>query len=171
MNETVLGVLVCVLLISAFQVAGESYIIGGRPAQPGQFPWIVSLRNVRNQNVCGGSILSSRWIATAAHCIHRYVRNPNNIFAVSGAHSRSDGDRNRIARIIIHPRYNRRYMTFDVSVIQIAADIVFNARVQPVAFPASPVVHEGTTVLFAGWGLVQVNFQSLLMHAFTRMIE
>lgn len=43
-------------------------IIGGRDAVQGQFPYQVSLR-VRGSHNCGGSIISRRYIVTAAHCV------------------------------------------------------------------------------------------------------
>lgn len=48
-------------------------IVGGRPAQDGEFPWQVSIQN-KNKNgtymhFCGGTILSNYTILTAAHCL------------------------------------------------------------------------------------------------------
>lgn len=46
-------------------------IVGGHPAITGQFPWQVYLRVTTRQGemLCGGSILNSNWILTAAHCV------------------------------------------------------------------------------------------------------
>lgn len=47
-------------------------IIGGRPINVSKLPWQVSLqRRVAFGffHICGGSIIDSKWILTAAHCV------------------------------------------------------------------------------------------------------
>lgn len=47
-------------------------IIGGVEATLGRWPWQVSLY-YSNRHTCGGSIITSQWIVTAAHCVPTYV--------------------------------------------------------------------------------------------------
>jgi len=42
-------------------------ITGGSSAARGQFPWQVALINDGSW-FCGGSLISSQWVLTAAHC-------------------------------------------------------------------------------------------------------
>lgn len=56
-----------ILLVGAFALPGGR-IVGGHDAEPGQFPYQISLRN-RNSHTCGGSIIDEKWILTAAHCV------------------------------------------------------------------------------------------------------
>ena len=53
------------------QVFNETFIVGGSDAQPGEFPWIASLATT--SHFCGGSVLTSNTILTAAHCVEGYV--------------------------------------------------------------------------------------------------
>lgn len=44
-------------------------VVGGEDAEPGQFPYIVSLRRTNiNSHMCGGTIISNVYILTACHC-------------------------------------------------------------------------------------------------------
>lgn len=68
----------CLLLLGTSQILAQDNdtdtyapsprIVGGTRAQTGQFPHQISLRR-RGSHTCGGSILSSTYILTAAHCV------------------------------------------------------------------------------------------------------
>lgn len=45
------------------------HIHGGDSETYGQWPWMVSLLNMRGSHYCGGVVVSERWILTAAHCL------------------------------------------------------------------------------------------------------
>ena len=62
-------VCVCVLLECGTR-AKLPRIIGGVEATLGRWPWQVSLY-YSNRHTCGGSIITSHWIITAAHCVHK----------------------------------------------------------------------------------------------------
>lgn len=57
--------------ITAQHISPER-VIGGSDAQEGQFPYQVSLR-VGGLHVCGGTIISSHFILTAAHCVEKVL--------------------------------------------------------------------------------------------------
>lgn len=46
-------------------------IIGGRRADRGAHPWQVMLWNKSaKRHFCGGTLITDRWVVTAAHCVH-----------------------------------------------------------------------------------------------------
>lgn len=43
-------------------------IVGGADAGAGSWPWQVSLQMERYGHVCGATLITSRWLISAAHC-------------------------------------------------------------------------------------------------------
>uniref|UniRef100_H9GHJ5 Peptidase S1 domain-containing protein n=1 Tax=Anolis carolinensis TaxID=28377 RepID=H9GHJ5_ANOCA len=49
-----------------------SRVVGGDDAKPHSWPWQVSLQYDKNgvwAHTCGGTLIESNWVLTAAHCI------------------------------------------------------------------------------------------------------
>lgn len=159
--KVILGLLACVLFASAFEkeANGDNYIVGGRAANRNQFPWMASVRTMQNQHFCGGFILSDRWVGSAAHCTQGNLANPHNVLIATGAHTRYDGNRHRVNRIMLHPRFNRQYLTNDVCIIQTADRIPITLRgpIRAIRFPDGPNIQNGSVAFIAGWGITEVS--------------
>ncbi len=44
-------------------------VVGGEDATPGEWCWQVALINSLNQYLCGGALIGTQWVLTAAHCV------------------------------------------------------------------------------------------------------
>lgn len=127
-------------------------IVNGSNAVGGQFPHQVSVRiKQSNSHFCGGSILTTRWIISAAHCLKR--RRPNAIYAVVGAVKVSSGGvKHAITKIKLHPKYNRRKHRSDIALIQTKTPIVYNDFVLPITLPTTNTPDK-LSVYISGWGV------------------
>ncbi|XP_041807066.1 transmembrane protease serine 3 [Chelmon rostratus] len=131
-------------------------IVGGNISKPGQFPWQVSL-HFNSEHLCGGSIVTSRWILTAAHCVYGFA-DPS-MWAVHvglteqpvhGAQSLA------VEQIIYHSRYRPKGLDYDIALMKLAAPLVFNGLVEPICLPNyGEEFEEGTMCWISGWGATE----------------
>ena len=88
----------------------EQRIVGGIPADPGEFPDIVYLQVALGRSFCGGTILYSNMILTAAHCVLGSYPS-DGYYAAAGAldqlfYSNVYFQRIRVWKVIRHGGYN-----------------------------------------------------------------
>ncbi|KAM9804820.1 transmembrane protease serine 3 [Neosynchiropus ocellatus] len=131
-------------------------IVGGNISRPGQFPWQVSL-HFRSEHLCGGSVLTSRWVLTAAHCVYGFA-DPALWSAhvglteqtVHGAESRA------VDRIIYHARYRPKGLDYDIALMRLNKSLEFNGLVEPICLPnVGEEFDEGTLCWISGWGATE----------------
>lgn len=143
----------------------QERIIGGKIANRGQFPYQVSLRVIaRTENRtltyrhrCGGSIISERWIITAAHCTQQRYSNASNLVIVAGAQNiQNDGQVYALKRIVNHPYFNRTILVNDISLLETVNEILFDEFVQLIPLK-NKIVDEGVRSVVSGWGQTDVN--------------
>ncbi|ELT97142.1 hypothetical protein CAPTEDRAFT_103892 [Capitella teleta] len=136
-----------------------SKIVGGWEALPHEFPYQVTLKTVTGSMFCGGSIISSRHVLTAAHCTAG--RQPSMLVVGLGEHDRQNaGSEYRAAtvdQINQHPEYNPLTIVNDVSVLTLTAEIVFSDGRRMVCPPSRTTSgnadgYAGETLIVSGWG-------------------
>ncbi|GAB0090075.1 hypothetical protein DMENIID0001_047410 [Sergentomyia squamirostris] len=128
----------------------EGFIVGGQYASSGQFPHVVSIRNTTNVHFCGGSVVTNRWVMSAAHCTLN--RSPESTWIVVGALQLSTGGTNvYTVRIVNHPDFYPLDEAGDISLLQTRDSIVFSATVSPINL-GSNHIGPGVVTTVAGWG-------------------
>ncbi|XP_031563033.1 prostasin-like [Actinia tenebrosa] len=139
---------------------GNTRIVGGTRAKKGAWPWQISMNYKNNKAAktphwCGGSVVARQWIVTAAHCFV-YGDNPDDYTVVMGEHDLNvtDGYEQKIGieRIIKHPFYDAyNNHDYDVALIKLKSNLIFNDRVRPVCLPSNDYP-AGTNCYISGWG-------------------
>ena len=61
--------LLCYVLIGSCGIRPSTRIVGGVAAKHGGWPWQAMLRTSSNFPYCGGTLVSTQWVVSAAHCV------------------------------------------------------------------------------------------------------
>ena len=130
----------------------ENRIVGGTVAAAGAYPFFASVKRASdNFAMCGGTLVSSVWVLTSAHCVDGGVTAAS-LKLVIGANQLSNeapGDVRSVTAIHIHPSWNPTTFDNDVALLRLnAASTKAWARF---AEPVDPV-NAGNSVRAIGHG-------------------
>ncbi|XP_075163555.1 brachyurin-like [Haematobia irritans] len=138
----------------------EGRITNGELAKAGQFPYQVGLSLVFGSSGawCGGTLISDRWVLTAAHC----TDGADGVTVYLGAIDIKDDNekgQQRIytskSNIVIHADWDPSTLSNDISLIKLPVSVEFNDRIQPATLPKKDghySTYEGDMVWASGWG-------------------
>lgn len=133
-------------------------IVGGKVSTPEQWPWMMALvyknSNPYKGQFCGASLISPRWVVTAAHCVERVSQSEFNVVAHLFDLKNDQGHVITVKRIIRHPSYNINTLENDIVLLQLQ-EPVSNAKVLPLVIDNSSLVNINATVI--GWGALSEN--------------
>ncbi|XP_043289165.1 chymotrypsin-like elastase family member 2A isoform X2 [Venturia canescens] len=120
-------------------------IFNGKPSKRGSWPWQVSLQLLHPKlgfigHWCGGVLIESTWIITAAHCIHNDLFNlPIGALwtAVLGEWQLESGQRGSaripIERVIIHERFNN--YVHDIALMKLSRAAPLSKIIRTICLP------------------------------------
>ena len=119
---------------------GNIFLQVGLVSTNGRTPW------------CGGTLISSTHVLTAAHCTQT---DASRIRVILGEHNIADSDFNRVdvAEIINHPNYNPQTTDNDYAILRLANPVTFTNEVSPACLPADlSNTFAGVLATVTGWG-------------------
>jgi secreted trypsin-like serine protease len=136
-------------------------VVGGQTAEPGTFPWMAYVLNVRGDDAgrCSGTVVAPNLVLTAAHCaedMQTGVLNEASGYQVVtgnvdwGAPT-TERQVSGVTRVIVCSCFDRRTDVGDVALLELSTPTSAPA----VTFAPSP--RGGTEALLAGWGRTYYN--------------
>nr|ADJ67275.1 Cul n 11 allergen [Culicoides nubeculosus] len=126
-------------------------IVGGSPAREHQFPWQASVTSCSEKSclICGGSLISRRYVLTAAHCTAGLSE-----FQIGVGST----DRNRPAFSVFsygkieHPQYNPEKLFNDIAILKLPRPIRFIKGVETIKLARNNVSYTNQNATLSGYG-------------------
>ncbi|KAJ8918133.1 hypothetical protein NQ315_011590 [Exocentrus adspersus] len=130
----------------------DTRIIGGNVTTIDKHPWQVSLQVFQN-HVCGGVIISSDTVLTAAHCITELLI--TSYYVVPGVTKLTQAAQKiQIQEIIIHNDFDGTTYDYDIAILKLQDRLTFSENIKSISLPEEAhSVIEGTRLMTSGWGI------------------
>ncbi|XP_021937382.1 trypsin-1-like isoform X2 [Zootermopsis nevadensis] len=132
-------------------------IVGGHETQVNQYPWMAQLL-YNNRFYCGGTLINSKYILTASHCVKGFNR--KNIVVRLLEHARGISNETetidrRVQRVVIHSRYDYTTFNNDIALLSLDRDVALEDRLRPACLPALGRSFTGMQGVVIGWGTTE----------------
>ncbi|XP_068951501.1 serine protease 42-like [Petaurus breviceps papuanus] len=132
-------------------------IIHGHVASPTKWPWQVSLQ-VHHQHICGGALIDTQWVLTAAHCVmwkFDYIVKLGDV----SYYASKDSTIATVKDILIYPSYSELItIRNDLALVLLESPVNLTQKIQPICLPSNKFyLKNGTRCWVAGWGRTEEN--------------
>jgi secreted trypsin-like serine protease len=140
-------------------------IIGGGTADSGEYPFMAALLDERfggsdaDKQFCGGSLIASTWVLTAAHCVEDASAEDLSVAIGRTLLDSNQGEKIGVESVEIHPLYNSRRLTHDVALLELEEE----SSATPIGLAGSNqngFENDGTLLTVIGWGTTSAKMAS-----------
>ncbi|KAG5877712.1 hypothetical protein JTB14_026705 [Gonioctena quinquepunctata] len=137
-------------------------IINGQEVVPHTIPYQAFLlaSSPSGSWSCGGSLLTKRWVLTAAHCIE----GASSVSVLLGAHNIKNVEAGSVRinskRLIVHERYDEQTIDNDIGLIELDGDVEPSRTIAYTRLPSIRDVGQnlvGQVARVSGWGLTRTG--------------
>uniref|UniRef100_A0A452UD16 Transmembrane serine protease 11B n=1 Tax=Ursus maritimus TaxID=29073 RepID=A0A452UD16_URSMA len=157
---------------SANSIIPGNRIVNGKNALVGAWPWQASMQ-WKGQHLCGASLISSRWLLSAAHCFAK--KNNSDDWVVNfGTVVNKPYVTQKVQNIIFHENYSKVGVYNDIALVQLAEEVPFTKYVRGICLPEAKMkLPENASVVVTGWGTLYMNgkFFLILQQASLKIID
>ncbi|MDQ1713666.1 MAG: hypothetical protein QOE45_3116 [Frankiaceae bacterium] len=124
-------------------------IVGGTAAANGAYPFMAALVDNTDFQFCGGSVIASTWVLTAAHCVSD--GSAANLWVITGRTdlAAAGGQRIKVSTVYVNPSYDGN--GHDTALLKLSAATT-SAPITLASAADDNLEAAGTAVRVTGWG-------------------
>nr|XP_018669670.1 trypsin-1-like isoform X2 [Ciona intestinalis] len=139
---------------SSIPKSGNSKIVGGAISKLGKWPWQgLLVYTPTNQFFCGCSLISERYVLTAAHCTAGLTQ----FYVIFGVFDQKNLDAGSQSYSLLwkieHSGYVPKTFENDIALLKTRKPILYTVTIKAIALPSQGInVPTGTVCWITGWG-------------------
>ncbi|XP_048849176.1 elastase 3 like [Brienomyrus brachyistius] len=138
-------------------------VVNGVDARPYSWPWQISLQYLKDdewRHTCGGSLIATNWVMTAAHCINTkltyrvYVGKYNLAVEETGSYAITT------EKLIVNEKWNPLLVALgnDIALIKLSEHVTLSDQIQLGCIPpAGSILPNAYPCYITGWGRLYTN--------------
>ncbi|KAH8250613.1 hypothetical protein KR038_002464 [Drosophila bunnanda] len=156
------------------------HILGGVPVELGVYPHMAAIAYTTFGTVdfrCGGSLIASRYVLTAAHCVNSDKNTPTfvRLGTVNIEEPTADYQDINVVNLHIHPDYVSSSKYNDIAILELAEDAHETEYIWPACLYTDTADPPLDSKLFvAGWGVLNVTNRArskILLRASLNLVQ
>jgi len=132
-------------------------VIGGKTADVNEYPWMIAIKGKNGDQSCGGAVINSKWIVTAAHCVANMTSGKlfGNQKVTLGEHDLKSKTESKLTKdfdisaVVNHPDMVKKQV--DISLIKVKGEIDISTYT-PICLPKAALGDPAKLNLFCYGG-------------------
>jgi len=159
-------------------------VFGGTQTEKNRYPWMVVVKTFSRKSnmygLCGGTLVASKYVISAAHCMYLHDTKPvpsSQVKIIIGEHDISTPEWGGIGEMTIDVAKYTNHESFsypynDITIIELAWEVDLSIYTPAcLAKSSDTTAFDGKTALLTGWGETESGHTSHVLMEVAQMVQ